>query len=125
MQGDLEGRKKILDFWWYCVQNINVCCEGIEVNDKETIVKILSIVDKNPEYSQRDISSALGVSLGKVNYVLRALLDKGLIKTERFINSKNKWAYRYILTPKGMKEKLKLTQSFVRQKMREYESLLD
>jgi len=95
------------------------------MRDKETVVKILSIVKKNPEYSQRDISSALGVSLGKVNYVLKALIDKGLIKTERFINSKNKWAYRYLLTPKGMKEKLKLTQEFVRQKIKEYERLLE
>ena len=57
--------------------------------------------------------------------MLKALIDKGLIKTERFINSKNKWAYRYLLTPKGVKEKLRLTQEFVRQKIKEYESLLD
>ena len=95
------------------------------MRDKETVVKILNIVTKKPEYSQRDISSALGISLGKVNYVLKALVDKGLIKTERFINSKNKWAYRYLLTPKGMKEKLRLTHEFVRQKIKEYENLLE
>ena len=95
------------------------------MRDKETVVKLLNILFKNPEYSQRDIASALGISLGKVNYVLRALIDKGLIKTERFINSRNKWAYRYLLTPRGIKEKLRLTRDFVRQKIKEYESLLD
>ena len=95
------------------------------MRDKETVVKLLNIPFKNPEYSQRDIASALGISLGKVNYVLRALIDKGLIKTERFINSRNKWAYRYLLTPRGIKEKLRLTRDFVKRKIKEYESLLD
>jgi EPS-associated MarR family transcriptional regulator len=95
------------------------------MRDKETVVKLLNILFKNPEYSQRDIASALGISLGKVNYVLRALIDKGLIKTERFINSRNKWAYRYLLTPRGIKEKLRLTRDFVKRKIKEYESLLD
>jgi len=95
------------------------------MKDQETIVKLLNILNKNPEYSQRDISSALGISLGKVNYVLRALISKGLIKTERFINSRNKRAYKYLLTPKGIKEKVKLTRDFVQRKIREYESLLD
>jgi len=95
------------------------------MRDKEIIIKVLNILSKNPEYSQRDISSVLGVSLGKVNYVLRALISKGLIKTERFINSRNKRAYRYLITPKGIKEKLKLTRDFVIRKIKEYESLLD
>ena len=95
------------------------------MKDKETIVKLLSVISKNPEYSQRDISSHTGISLGKVNYVLRALIKKGLVKTERFINSRNKWAYRYLLTPKGLREKLSLTREFVQRKIREYESLLD
>lgn len=69
------------------------------MKDEETIVKLLKVIDKNPEYSQRDMSTSLGVSLGKVNYVLKALISKGLVKTERFINSRNKRAYRYILTP--------------------------
>ena len=93
--------------------------------DKEIIIKVLNILSKNPEYSQRDISSALDVSLGKVNYVLRALISKGFIKTERFINSRNKRAYRYLLTPTGIREKVKLTRNFVMRKIKEYESLLD
>jgi len=95
------------------------------MKDQETIVKLLNILDKNPEYSQRDMANALGISLGKVNYVLRALISKGLIKTENFINSRNKWAYRYLLTPNGIREKIRLTQDFIKRKIKEYESLLE
>ena len=95
------------------------------MKDEETIVKLLNIISKNSEYSQRDISTKTGISLGKVNYVLKALINKGLVKTENFINSRNKRAYRYLLTSKGIRAKLKLTRDFVQRKIREYETLLD
>ena len=94
------------------------------MKDKETIIKILNILRKMPESSQRDIAKSIGISVGKVNHVLNALILKGFIKTENFINSKNKWGYRYILTPKGIKEKLKITRYFVKRKIEEYQELL-
>jgi len=92
--------------------------------DIETTIKILNTIAKDSEVSQRDIAKAIGVSLGKVNYVLKALIAKGFIKTENFLNNKNKWAYKYILTPKGMKQKVKITREFVKSKIEEYEALL-
>ena len=73
--------------------------------------------------SQRDLSKRLGLSLGKVNYVLNALLDKGFLKAERFKNSKKKLADRYVLTPEGLKKKVDLTFHFLKMKVREYDTL--
>ena len=73
--------------------------------------------------SQRDLSRRMGLSLGKVNYIVNALLEKGYIRTERFKNSKNKMAYLYILTPKGMAEKIRQTHAFLKLKTTEYEQL--
>jgi len=85
--------------------------------------KILRIIDENPEYTQRRISQELGYSVGKVNYVIAALVDKGFLKLNRFIKSKNKFVYRYILTPKGIKEKYRITKDFLRRKIQEYDAL--
>ena len=65
----------------------------------------------------------MGFSLGKVNFILKALIDKGLVKTEKFISSNNKIKYRYLLTEKGIKEKITLTKKFIERKKREYEEL--
>ena len=92
--------------------------------DPETIVKFLDHVGRSPESSQREIAARAGVSLGKANYILKALARKGLIKTENFLNNKNKWSYRYILTPRGAREKMRITRNFIRKKMAEYERLL-
>ncbi len=73
--------------------------------------------------SQRDLSKRLGLSLGKVNYVLNALLDKGFLKAERFKNSKKKRAYMYVLTPEGLKKKVELTYHFLKMKVREFDIL--
>ncbi len=86
-------------------------------------LKTLKVLSRDSALSQRDLSKRLGLSLGRVNYVLNALLDKGLVKTERFKNSKNKLAYMYILTPKGIKEKLELTYLFLHRKKEEYDYL--
>ena len=80
---------------------------------------------KNPELSQRDLAENIGISVGKTNYIIKFLIKKGLIKTENFLNSKNKWAYRYILTPEGIKEKARITKEFVKRKMEEYGRLLE
>ncbi len=78
---------------------------------------------KDSTLSQRDLSQKMGLSLGRVNYIVNALLEKGYIKAERFKNSKNKMAYMYILTPKGVSEKFHQTQAFLARKSEEFEVL--
>ena len=73
--------------------------------------------------SQKELAQSVGFSVGKVNYVLKSLMEKGLIKAENFVKSDNKRAYRYFLTPKGLKEKIDLTQKYIAIKKREYEIL--
>lgn len=89
----------------------------------EVSCKILKLVEQNPEINQRALAQELGVSLGKVNYSLRALVAKGLIKANNFKNSRNKKAYMYLLTPQGIAEKTRVTASFLQRKMAEYEAL--
>lgn len=85
--------------------------------------KLLRLLEKNPEMSQRDLARVLGISLGKVNYCLRALINRGWIKARNFRNSQNKAAYVYLLTPQGIEQKASLTVRFLRLKVQEYESL--
>jgi len=85
--------------------------------------KILRLLEEDPEMSQRDLARALGVSLGKVNYCLQALIDTGLIKANNFKNSHNKQAYMYLLTRRGITEKARVTLRFLQHKINEYESL--
>jgi EPS-associated MarR family transcriptional regulator len=85
--------------------------------------KIFKLVEANPEISQRQLARELGISLGKTNYCLKALIEKGLLKAGNFRNSRNKMAYVYKLTPKGIDEKANVTMRFLKQKMTEYESL--
>ncbi|QVL45635.1 MAG: MarR family EPS-associated transcriptional regulator [Methylophilaceae bacterium] len=85
--------------------------------------KILKALEKNPEISQRDLACELGVSLGRANYCLKALIDVGLLKVSNFKNSKNKLAYMYLLTPSGVKEKSAITERFLKAKLQEYASL--
>lgn len=84
---------------------------------------LLCILDNNPNATQREISRQLGVSLGKVNYCLNKLIDKGLIKANNFRKSSNKRKYYYLLTPKGIEEKINLTFSFLKIKSREFEAI--
>lgn len=85
--------------------------------------KILKLIETNPEISQRQIAKNLAISLGKTNYCLKALIDKGLLKVKNFRNSHNKSAYFYILTPHGFEEKANATARFLKAKLAEYESL--
>ena len=89
----------------------------------ETKFKILRKVGKKSEFSQRSLSKELGVSLGKLNYCLKALTNKGFIKISNFKNNEDKAKYLYLLTPKGLSEKTKITIRFMRQKAKEYDEL--
>ncbi|NYT46292.1 MarR family EPS-associated transcriptional regulator [Alcaligenaceae bacterium] len=90
---------------------------------EESHLKALRLLESNPGMSQRELSDALGVSLGKTNYCIRALLEKGLLKMQNFRNSENKLAYAYLLTPAGLTAKADLTARFLRYKVTEYENL--
>lgn len=85
--------------------------------------RILKLLEARPDLNQRAVAAELGISLGKVNYCLRALIEKGLLKANNFRNNRNKRAYAYFLTPKGMEEKARITVQFLRLKMAEYETL--
>lgn len=85
--------------------------------------KLMRLLEANPEMSQRGAACQLGISLGKVNYCLRALIEKGWIKAAHFKNSQNRAAYTYLLTPRGVEEKARLTVRFLKVKMQEYEAL--
>jgi len=89
----------------------------------ETHLKVLRQIEANPEITQRELAQELGVSLGKVNYCLKALIDRGWIKANNFRNSNNKMAYAYLLTPSGVEEKAKITVRFLKQRLREYEQI--
>ena len=80
-------------------------------------------IEKNPQSTQRVLANELGFSLGKLNYCLKALKEKGLVKMKNFSSNSNKIGYVYILTPKGIKEKTKLTVNFMKKKMKEYDEL--
>lgn len=85
--------------------------------------KILKLIAANAEISQRELAKTLGISLGKTNYCLKALIEKGVIKVCNFKNSKNKLAYMYLLTPRGIEEKSAITLRFLKAKVKEYEML--
>jgi len=85
--------------------------------------KLMRLLEANPQMSQRDVARALGISIGKVNYSLRALVRRGWIKAANFTNSRNKAAYMYLLTPSGIDAKASITVRFLQAKMREYEAL--
>ena len=90
---------------------------------EDTNLKLLRILERDPNISQRELSRSLGISLGKVNYCLRAFLEKGWVKTQNFRQSNNKLAYAYILTPAGIKRKAEITVKFLQRKQREYKEL--
>jgi len=85
--------------------------------------KILRILEEEPEISQRELARELGISLGKANYCLQGLMEKGLVKANNFKNSNNKKAYMYLLTRKGIAEKARATTRFLKRKVAEYEAL--
>ena len=90
---------------------------------EEAHYKLMRLLEANPGMSQRELAQQLGISLGKVNYCLQAVVSKGWIKATNFKNSRNKAAYSYLLTPRGLEMKARLTARFLSIKMREYEVL--
>lgn len=91
--------------------------------DEATRYDLLKMLEENPSLSQRDLARYLGISLGKVNFCLKALVEKGCIKVNNFRNSDNKLAYAYLLTPRGVEEKASMTAAFLRYKIQEYDRL--
>ena len=91
--------------------------------DETTGYSLLKKLEDNPALSQRDLSKRLGVSLGKVNYCLNALVEKGYLKINNFRNSENKLAYAYVLTPRGIEARARMTVEFLKYKTQEYERL--
>ena len=89
----------------------------------DTEYTLLKILENNPEMTQRQLSKELGLSLGKTNYVIRALMDKGWVKLTNFRHSDNKLGYLYLLTPKGVEEKSTLAQNFLKRKSNQYNRL--
>ena len=91
--------------------------------DETTHYGLLKTLEDNPGLSQRDLAKRLGVSLGKINYCLNALVAKGSVKINNFRNSDNKLAYAYLLTPSGVEQKARMTVEFLQVKVQEYERL--
>ena len=91
--------------------------------EQEIRYRLLKILSKNPNFTQREMAKKMGISLGKVNYCVSELSKKGFIKINRFKSSKNKIRYIYLLTPRGLEEKARLTLSFLRRKELEYEEI--
>tara|TARA_B100001093_G_C26784749_1_gene996140 strand:- start:969 stop:1283 length:315 start_codon:yes stop_codon:yes gene_type:complete len=93
------------------------------MNDKKDHFEVLRKINKKPNYSQRKLAKELGFSLGKLNYCLKALQEKGLVKVQNFKKNPEKLNYIYLLTPKGVAEKTRLTIDFMKRKMKEYDEL--
>jgi len=85
--------------------------------------KLLDILEKNPKLSQRLLSRELGISLGSINYCIRALVEKGQVKVHNFKKNSNKIGYVYLLTPEGISEKISMTKEFLRKRIKEYDQL--
>ena len=93
------------------------------MNNKDIRLDLLRKLEENPKYTQRELSKEMGVSLGKINYCIKKLAEKGLIKITNFKRNPNKVEYLYLLTPKGIEVKASLTYSFLKMKIEEYEVL--
>jgi EPS-associated MarR family transcriptional regulator len=91
--------------------------------NNEDVLKILKAIKEEPALTQRELSSRLGISLGKVNYLIKSLIRRGLVKVDNFKSSSNKISYLYKLTPSGIEEKARTTFYFLKRKLAEYERL--
>jgi len=91
---------------------------------EENRYQLLKLLEKNPSLNQRELAKAMGLSLGKTNYCLNALIEKGLVKAANFKRSKTKMNYAYFLTPKGIDEKARVTLQFLKHKQMEYDHLV-
>ena len=91
--------------------------------ESEEMLILMRVINENPQMTQRDLSSRMGLSLGKINFLIKSLIEKGFIKADNFKNSNNKISYLYLLTPAGIEEKTRITYRFLKRKMEEYEKL--
>ena len=94
-----------------------------EKSSHDNDLRVLRYLQERQKVSQRELSQFLGISLGKVNFILKALIDKGIVKARNFVNHKNKRAYAYFLTKEGFEEKTRLTVRFFKRKSKEYDDL--
>jgi len=92
-------------------------------NEQQLALSVLRLLSSQPDLTQRQLAQALGISLGKTNFIVRAVLARGWVKAENFRRSNHKLGYIYVLTPQGIAQRLRLTQAFVAHKEREYERL--
>ena len=90
---------------------------------EDTYFRVMGILQDNPDLTQRELAEKLGISVGGLNYCLKALMEKGMVKMKNFTTSKNKFGYVYMLTPNGLSEKSAITHRFLQRKMDEYEAL--
>ncbi len=90
---------------------------------EDTHFRVLRLLQDNPEISQRELAQAVGVSVGRMNYVLNALVDKGLVRLGNFTAAKDKRRYAYVLTPMGIAQRAALTRAFLARKMAEFDAL--
>ncbi len=90
---------------------------------EDTYFRVMRILQENPDLTQRELAERLGISVGGLNYCLKALIGRGLVKMKNFAQSKNKFGYVYVLTPIGVAEKAAITHRFLQRKMEEYEAL--
>ena len=95
----------------------------VRILESEKALHVLREIEQNPAITQRDLARKLEVSLGKINFLVKALIDKGFVEIKNFKNSKNKLAYMYLLTPQGIRIKFQLTHKFFTEKIQEYERL--
>ena len=93
------------------------------MSDEKYTLNALKLLEKNPELTQRELAVELGLSLGKTHYVLKSLVDIGLVKVANFQRSDNKWGYAYLLTPRGIAEKAAITVRFLARKQEEFKQL--
>ena len=105
------------------ISDINMTLSNKHDLESEEILKVLREITHTPEMTQRELSNKLGISLGKINFLMKALIRKGLVKAHNFKNSSNKNAYLYYLTPHGIEEKARITYRFLVRTVKEYERL--
>ena len=115
----------LIKTYLYCSLFERYKCSFVEraMNDNQDNLNLLRKISNKPKSSQRELAEELGFSLGKLNYCLKALKSKGLIKIRNFKKNPNKLNYIYVLTPEGISEKTKLTLNFMKRKFKEYEEL--
>jgi EPS-associated MarR family transcriptional regulator len=93
------------------------------LQQEDNAFRVMRLLQDNPDLTQRELAEKLGLSVGGLNYCLKALVEKGWVKVQNFAHSKNKFGYMYVLTPHGMAKKAQITGRFLQRKLLEYESL--